>query len=92
MGSASRDDGPSNGMALCRLCHWYFDEGLMSVGKGYEVLVSKRIFSFLFDLLQPPGQQSGCLTPQAMEKETRDLTEHIDAPAIKVEQKETRTV
>ena len=41
--SVSRDDRPTNGMALCRLCHWYFDEGLMSVGKGYEVLVSKRV-------------------------------------------------
>jgi len=30
-------------MSLCRLCHWYFDEGLMSVGKGYEVLVSRNI-------------------------------------------------
>ena len=38
----SRDDLPSNGLALCRLCHWSFDEGLMSVGKGYEVLVSKQ--------------------------------------------------
>lgn len=41
--SESHDDRPTNGMALCRLCHWYFDEGLMSVGKEYEVLVSKRI-------------------------------------------------
>ncbi|MBW1803662.1 MAG: HNH endonuclease [Deltaproteobacteria bacterium] len=39
----SNDDRPTNGMALCRLCHWYFDEGLMGVGKGYEVLVSKRV-------------------------------------------------
>jgi putative restriction endonuclease len=38
----SRDDLPSNGLALCRLCHWSFDEGLMSVGKDYEVLVSKQ--------------------------------------------------
>jgi putative restriction endonuclease len=38
----SRDDLPSNGLALCRLCHWSFDEGLMSVGRGYEVLVSKQ--------------------------------------------------
>jgi putative restriction endonuclease len=29
----SHDDKPTNGMALCRLCHWSFDEGLMSVGK-----------------------------------------------------------
>ena len=39
----SYDDSPTNGIALCRLCHWSFDEGLMSVGKKYEVLVSKRV-------------------------------------------------
>ena len=38
----SRDDFPTNGLALCRLCHWSFDEGLMSVGKDYEVLVSRQ--------------------------------------------------
>jgi putative restriction endonuclease len=36
------DDLPANGLALCRLCHWSFDEGLMSVGSGYEVLVSRQ--------------------------------------------------
>jgi predicted restriction endonuclease len=40
--SESRDDRPTNGLALCRLCHWSFDEGLMSVGASYEVLVSRR--------------------------------------------------
>jgi putative restriction endonuclease len=30
-------------MALCKLCHWSFDEGLMSVGTKYEVLVSKSV-------------------------------------------------
>ena len=39
----SHDDLPTNGMALCRLCHWSFDEGLMSVGKKYEVMVSRRV-------------------------------------------------
>ena len=39
----SFDDRPTNGMALCKLCHWSFDKGLMSVGKKYEVLVSKRV-------------------------------------------------
>jgi putative restriction endonuclease len=41
--SKSHDDTPPNGMALCRLCHWSFDEGLMSVSKEYHVLVSKRV-------------------------------------------------
>jgi putative restriction endonuclease len=39
----SQNDQPQNGMALCRLCHWSFDEGLMSVGKDYEVLVSPAV-------------------------------------------------
>lgn len=38
--SASQNDQPQNGMALCRLCHWFFDEGLMGVGQHYEVLIS----------------------------------------------------
>ncbi len=41
--SISYDDRPNNGLSLCRLCHWSFDEGLMSVGKDYEVMVSKRV-------------------------------------------------
>lgn len=41
----TKDDRPTNGLCLCRLCHWSFDEGLMSVGRGYEVLVSKRVQS-----------------------------------------------
>ena len=41
--SEGRDDRPTNGLALCCLCHWSFDEGLMSVGVKYEVLVSKRV-------------------------------------------------
>lgn len=39
----SHDDRPINGMALCKLCHWSFDEGMMSVGTKYEVLVSKDV-------------------------------------------------
>ncbi len=41
--SKSQDDKPQNGLALCRLCHWSFDEGLMSVGRDYEVLISPAI-------------------------------------------------
>lgn len=41
--SESHNDLPTNGLCLCRLCHWSFDEGLMSVGSKYEVLVSKRV-------------------------------------------------
>ncbi|MBI9092945.1 MAG: HNH endonuclease [Desulfobacterium sp.] len=40
--SRSHDDRPVNGLCLCKLCHWSFDEGLMGVSKNYEVLVSKK--------------------------------------------------
>ena len=41
----SFNDDPTNGMALCKLCHWSFDEGLMSVDKQYHVLVSPVVRS-----------------------------------------------
>lgn len=39
----SKNDKPQNGLALCRLCHWSFDEGLMGVGQDYEVLISLSV-------------------------------------------------
>lgn len=41
--SESHNDHPTNGLALCKLCHWSFDEGLMSVDDKYRVLVSKAV-------------------------------------------------
>ncbi|HEV2094430.1 MAG TPA: HNH endonuclease [Rubrobacter sp.] len=41
--SASQDDRPANGMALCRMCHWVFDEGLMRVSSGYEISTSPQL-------------------------------------------------
>lgn len=41
--SSSHNDDPRNGMALCRLCHWTFDEGLLSVSTTYTVLTSRQI-------------------------------------------------
>ena len=41
--SVCYNDKPQNGMALCRLCHWSFDEGLMGVGREYEVLISSAV-------------------------------------------------
>lgn len=41
--SHSHDDHPTNGMALCKLCHWSFDEGLMAVGSEYQVMVSQTV-------------------------------------------------
>jgi putative restriction endonuclease len=41
--SESQDDRPANGMALCRMCHWTFDEGLLGVSQGYEVVASRQL-------------------------------------------------
>ena len=41
--SISHNDDPRNGMALCRLCHWTFDEGLLAVSFQYTVQASPRL-------------------------------------------------
>jgi putative restriction endonuclease len=41
--SLAHDDRPANGMALCRLCHWAFDEGLSSVSDRYIVIGSRQL-------------------------------------------------
>jgi putative restriction endonuclease len=41
--SISHNDDPRNGMALCRLCHWIFDEGLTGVSAKYTVLLSSEL-------------------------------------------------
>ena len=41
--SEARDDRPVNGLALCRTCHWTFDERLLSVSRDYEVIASKQL-------------------------------------------------
>ena len=43
--SVSKNDDPRNGMALCKLCHWVFDEGLMAVSQRYKVIISKQLTS-----------------------------------------------
>lgn len=42
----SYNDDPTNGMALCKLCHWSYDEGLMSVDEQYQVLISPVVRNF----------------------------------------------
>jgi putative restriction endonuclease len=39
----SYNDDPRNGMALCRLCHWTFDEGLLGVSSEYLVITSPQL-------------------------------------------------
>jgi putative restriction endonuclease len=41
--SETQDDRPANGMALCRMCHWTFDEGLLGVSQVYEVIASRQL-------------------------------------------------
>ncbi|MCA1628472.1 MAG: HNH endonuclease, partial [Acidobacteria bacterium] len=41
--SISFNDDPRNGLSLCRLCHWNFDEGLLSVSVRYEVVTSPQL-------------------------------------------------
>ena len=41
--SLSYDDRPANGMSLCRLCHWSFDEGLLRVSTKYEIATSPQL-------------------------------------------------
>ncbi|PKO13400.1 MAG: HNH endonuclease [Chloroflexi bacterium HGW-Chloroflexi-10] len=41
----NHDDDPRNGVSLCRLCHWTFDEGLISISKEYLILLSGEIKS-----------------------------------------------
>lgn len=41
--SDTRDDRPTNGIALCRMCHWTFDEGLLGVSQEYEVVASQQL-------------------------------------------------
>jgi putative restriction endonuclease len=41
--SETRDDRPTNGLALCRTCHWTFDERLLSVSRSYEIIASRHL-------------------------------------------------
>jgi putative restriction endonuclease len=43
--SASHDGDLHNGMALCRLCHWSFDQGLLGVSSKYLLLLSGELRS-----------------------------------------------
>jgi putative restriction endonuclease len=41
--SRSRNDDIRNGMALCKLCHWAFDNGMMGISENYGVITSRHI-------------------------------------------------
>ena len=51
--SETYDDRIVNGMALCKLCHWGFDEGMLCVSAKYMVMTSPQIeaeYNFPFHL------------------------------------------
>ena len=41
--SVSHNDDIRNGMSLCKVHHWAFDTGLISVGEKYQVIVSSAV-------------------------------------------------
>lgn len=41
--SESHNDDPRNGLALCHLCHWTFDEGLVTFSDQYQVKTSPQV-------------------------------------------------
>ncbi len=41
--SISHNDDPRNGLALCGLHHWAFDEGLVTVAPDHHVVISKIV-------------------------------------------------
>lgn len=41
--SRTQNDDIRNGMALCKLCHWAFDEGMLGVSDNYAVLASPQV-------------------------------------------------
>jgi len=43
--SITHNDNIQNGMALCRLCHWTFDEGMIGVDSTYAVIISRQLLS-----------------------------------------------
>ena len=41
--SLGRDDCPANGRALCKLCHWSFDGGLLGLSRHCTVMSSAQL-------------------------------------------------
>ena len=39
----THNDDPQNGLALCKLCHWTFDEGLVTVTSAYLLKGSEQL-------------------------------------------------
>lgn len=50
--SETHNNDPRNGIAMCGVHHWCFDEGLLGISKKLEVLVSPLVDQF------PPGAET----------------------------------
>jgi putative restriction endonuclease len=79
--SESHNDDPRNGIALCGLHHWLFDEGLVSVTDKHLIKVSKVVPSDATgteSLLSMGGQTLFLPEPQALWPATEALAWHRD--------------
>jgi putative restriction endonuclease len=54
--SLSHNDDPRNGMALCGLHHWSFDQGLIGVASDYQILISPIVPEDQENILLMSGQ------------------------------------
>lgn len=80
--SRSKNDDIRNGMALCKLCHWAFDEGMMGISENYNVITSPQIASdpnvpgFLLTLsgrsIIPPADRALWPAQQYLSEHRRD--------------------
>ncbi len=41
--SVSQNDHINNGMALCKLCHWAFDHGVVGVRSDFSIVISRQV-------------------------------------------------
>lgn len=78
--SKSQNDDIRNGMALCKLCHWAFDEGMMGVTDHYNVITSRLIGlnfnapGFLLTLAGPDVTKSATTPALGREAQSRHLS------------------
>jgi putative restriction endonuclease len=74
--SESNNDDPRNGIAMCGVHHWAFDEGLIAIGERTEILISRvlprederaeLITRFRRRRLRQPGKQQLQAAPEAL--------------------------
>ena len=57
--SNSRNNDPTNGIALCKNAHWQFDIGLWTIGKDFRVVVATDAFSEASPNQKPLSEMHG---------------------------------